>query len=149
MGVLSDIKNSVINIGNNLVNDVKKFANKNLLEGIMAALALTANANGIIKSEEKKKIFGFIQRDESLKVYETQEVLKIFEKYIKNFEFDLDIGKAEAFKAIYKLKDNKEAAKVLIQVCIAVGKADGNFDENERKVVNEICEALELSILVK
>lgn len=71
-------------------------------------------------------------------------MLKIFEKYFKNFEFDLDIGKAEAFKAINKLKDNKEVAKVLIQVCIAVGKADGDFDENERKVVNEICEALEL-----
>jgi len=125
------------------VNEFKKLKNKSLMEGTLAACALVANANGIIKPEEKRKMIGYIQRNDALSVYDTSEVIKTFEKYIESFQFDLEIGKGECLKDIAKIK-KKEESQLLVRVCCSIGAADGDFDNDEKQVVREICNVLEL-----
>ena len=125
------------------VNQFKKLKNKNLMEGTLAACALVANANGIIKPEEKRKVIGYIQRNDALSVYETSDVIKSFEKYIESFQFDLEIGKGECLKAVSKIKDKNEA-QLLVRVCCSIGAADGDFDNDEKQVVREVCNTLGL-----
>lgn len=123
------------------VKQFKKFKSKSLMEGTLAACAMVANANGIIKPEEKRKMMGYIQRNEALSVYDTNEVIKVFDKYINDFSFDLEIGKGEALKAIGKIKDKNEA-QLLVRVCCSIGAADGDFDNDEKQCVREICNTL-------
>ena len=87
----------------------------------------------------------FIQNNDALKVYDITDVLASFDKFVGLMETDIYIGKGEALKIIGKLKKNKEQARLLVRVCCAIGASDGNFDDDEKKVVTEICNELELN----
>ena len=140
MGVLDWLKTQQTN----LTDEVKRFKNKSFMEAVVAGCAMVAFADGVVTPEEKTKMAGFIQRNDALKVFEMSDVIDNFEKYVKSFEFDLIIGKAEALRSIGKIKKNSEEARLLVRVCCAIGAADGDFDKNERGVVREICQELGL-----
>jgi tellurite resistance protein TerB len=130
--------------GTTLVEAVKKYKNKNFMEAVVAGCALVAAADGQIQAEEKQKMAGYIGRSEELKVFDMNEVINSFNKYVSNFEFDHTVGKMEALKVIGQFKNNPEVARVIVSVCCAVGAADGYFDEKEKQVVREICQSLHL-----
>jgi tellurite resistance protein TerB len=121
-----------------------RFKNKEFLEAVVAGCALVAAADGTIDDSEKETMAGFIQRNDALKVFDMSQVIASFNKFIGNFEFNVLVGKAEAFRAIHKIKTNEEAARLLIRVCCAIGMADGDFNSTEKAVVREIC--LELGL---
>jgi len=125
-------------------DSVARFKNKDFLEASVAACALVAAADGTIQPSEKETMAGFIQRNDMLKVFEMTKVIESFNKFASNFEFNAAIGKAEALRAVNKLKSNQEAGRLLIRVCCAIGMADGDFDDKEKTVVKEICAELGL-----
>lgn len=129
-----------------LKDSVARFKNDNFAEAIVAACAIVAAADGNIGSEEKQKMAGFIGRSDDLKVFDMNDLINRFKRYTDGFEFDYTIGKAEALKAIGKLKSNQEAGKLLVRVCCAVGAADGNFDDKEKAMVREIVRELGLKV---
>jgi tellurite resistance protein TerB len=125
-------------------DSIARFKNKDFLEATVAACTLVAAADGTIKPAEKEIMAGFIQRNDILKVFDMTKVIESFNKFTSNFEFSAAIGKAEALRAVNKLKSNQEAGRLLIRVCCAVGMADGDFDDKEKAVVKEICAELGL-----
>ncbi len=139
---LSGLKGFFNNAKSNLADSVKRFKNKEFLDAVIAGCALVAAADGHIDSAEKNKMMGFIQRSEELKVFETSKVIERFNHFTENFGFDHTIGKAEAYKAIMKMRSNREAARVVVSVCCAIGMADGSFDEKEKEVVRGICKEI-------
>jgi len=141
MSVMNWIKQQTTNVQ----TEIGKFRNKDMMEGIVAGCALVAYADGNASSAEKQKMLGFIKQSETLKVFETDDVIKTFEKYIGKFEFDHGIGRGEALAAIVKMKNKPDQAQLLVRVCIAIGSSDGNFDEHERQAVTTICHELGLN----
>lgn len=127
-----------------LMDEVKKFKNQDFLEAITAACALVAAADGNIDSSEKQKMTGYIQRSEELKVFDNSKVIKAFNKFVDSLEFDQDIGKHDCLKAIKKVEDG-DAKEILVRVSCAIGAADGDFDDDEKAIVKEICQELNLS----
>jgi len=127
------------------MSTMKRFTNKKFLDAVVSGCALVAAADGNIDSSEKQKMVGFIQRNEALKVFKTNEVIDRFNHFAGGFEFDHMIGKQEAMNAITKIKSNQEESRMCVTVCCAIGAADGNFDKNEQQVVRDICSALGLS----
>ena len=123
---------------------ITRFKNKDFLEAVVAGCALVAAADGKIDDSEKETMAGFIQRNDALKVFDMAQVITNFNKFTGNFEFNAMVGKAEALRAIHKIKSNGEAARLLIRVCCAIGMADGDFDAGEKAAVKEIC--LELGL---
>lgn len=121
---------------------IKQFANKDFMEAIAAGCALIASADGDISSEEKQKMVGYINLNDSLKVFKLNDVLTRFNHYADMFAFDYNVGKAEAMKAITKMKSKPDAAKTLIAVCCSIGAADGTFDKDEIALVREMCSNL-------
>lgn len=121
---------------------IKQFANKDFMEAVAAGCALIASADGDISSEEKQKMVGYINLNDSLKVFKLNDVLTRFNHYADMFAFDYNVGKAEAMKSMTKIKSKPDAAKTLIAVCCSIGAADGNFDKDEIALVREICSAL-------
>jgi tellurite resistance protein TerB len=128
-----------------LTTEIAKFKNKEFMEACVAGCALVAAADGNIASAEKQKMIKFIQQSDELKVFETKDVIDYFNKVANNFEFDHEIGKAEALKAIGKLRSKPDAARLMVRVCCAIGTADGDFDENEKNIIREICGDLGLA----
>ena len=125
-----------------LTKQVGRFKNKKFMQGTVAVCARIAVASDGVSSEEKQKMIGFLHASDELKVFETTEVIEFFNKLIASFEFDVEIGKGETMKYILALKDQPEAAQLAIRVGIAVAKSDGDFDQDEQKVVREIVAAL-------
>ena len=121
---------------------IKQFANKDFMEATAAGCAMIASADGSITSEEKQKMVGYINLNDSLKVFNLNDILTRFNHYAEMFEFDYNVGKLEAMKAISKMKIKPEAAKTLVAVCCSIGASDGNFDKNEIALVKEMCSVL-------
>ncbi|AMC36126.1 tellurite resistance TerB family protein [Iodobacter arcticus] len=142
MGLFDSIKKMGQDASNMLSNEVTKFKNKDFLNAVVAGCALVATSDGSISPEEKRKMLGYISNSDELKVFDSADVIDSFNKIAAKFDFDYEIGKAEALKIIAKLKSNPDACKLMIRVCCVIGAADGNFDANEQKMVITICREL-------
>jgi len=144
MSFAMNVKSWFKETGTTLADAVKKYKNKDFMEAVVAGCALVAAADGQVQSEEKQKMAGYIGRSEELKVFNMNDVIQSFNKYVGNFEFDHTVGKMEALKVIGQFKNKPEVARVIVSVCCAIGAADGYFDDKEKLVVREICQALNL-----
>ena len=132
-------------VSTTLQGEVAKIRNKSFLESVVAGCALVAYADGVARAEEKQKMMGFLRNSEVLSVFGTDEIIAIFDKYAKQFEFDHQIGQASALQAVAKVKDKEAEARLMVRVCCAVGAADGDFDEKEKTVLRKICAELGLN----
>ncbi|MDO9214146.1 MAG: tellurite resistance TerB family protein [Methylococcales bacterium] len=141
MGFFDDLKNKA----NELKNDVLKFKNKDFLNAAMAGSALIAMADGSISAEEKQKMIKFIEHNESLSVFTTSDVIKAFQDFVGQMEFDKDIGESKAYQALAKMKSNNEAARLLLRMIISIAASDGNFDKDEKKIAVKIAQELGLN----
>ncbi len=128
-----------------LKNDVLKFKNKDFLNAAMAGSALIAMADGKISAEEKQKMLKFIESHDALSVFTTSDVIKSFQDFVGQIEFDQDIGESKAYQALAKMKSNNEAARLLIRMIIGIASADGNFDADEKKIAVKIAQELGLN----
>ncbi|GEB34333.1 MULTISPECIES: tellurite resistance TerB family protein [Brevibacillus] len=145
MSISGTFSNWLKSTQSTLRDQVKKFQNRDFMDAVVAGCALVAAADGQIDSTEKQKMAAYINRSEELKVFNMNDVIARFNHFVSGFEFDHGVGKMEALKAIGKIKNNSEAARVLISVCCAIGAADGDFDEKEKMVVREICQTVNLN----
>lgn len=144
MGFFDDLKAGFNKSKETLLKEVSKFRNATFLEGVLAAAVVISAADGNISSEEKKKLMAYVQNSEELKIFETKDVVEKFNKVAGLFDFDADIGKAEALKIVGRLRDQPEQARMLVRVAVAIANSDGVFDESEQKVFRQICSELNL-----
>lgn len=138
MNFINSFKNSL----SGLTEEFKKFKNKDILNSLMAACAYIAAADGSIDPEEKRKMIGLVKNSPLISVYGTDSAIKIFMEHADRFDFDFEIGKAEALRIISKHNHNHEIARLIIRAAIMIGKADGNFDDNEKAAVKTIIKEL-------
>lgn len=141
----SDFLNDVKTKANELKTQALKFKNKEFLEAAMAGSALIAMADGKISSEEKQKMVKFIENHDALSIFTTSDVIKAFQDFVSQIEFDNDIGEAKAFLALGKMKSNAEAGRLLIRMMIAIASSDGDFDSQEQVVAARIAKELALN----
>ena len=118
---------------NELKTEALKYKNKDFLNAAMAGSALIAMADGSISSEEKQKMIKFIESNDALSIFTTSDVIKAFQDFVGQLEFDKDIGEAKAYQAIGKMKSNTEASRLLVRMIIAIASSDGLFDNDEKK----------------
>ena len=128
-----------------LKTEALKYKNQDFLNASMAGSALIAMADGSISSEEKQKMIRFIETHDALSIFTTNDVIKAFQDFVTQIEFDKDIGEAKAYQALGKMKSKPEAARLLIRMTISIASADGNFDAVEKKVAIKIAKELAIN----
>lgn len=128
-----------------LTAEVCKHKNRKFMEATANGCAMVAVASNGAGPEEKQKMIGFINNSPELKVFSLTDVLAVFNDAMSKFEFDPQIGQAEALKVIGRIKDNEGAARLLVRVTCSVGASDGDFDEKEKAACRLICMELGLS----
>ena len=143
--MLDWLKKNTLAAREKLTTEVGKFKNKEFMEAIVAGCALVAAADGEISSAEKLKMSGFIKNSDELKVFDMDKVIEAFNRVCSKFEFDEQIGRAEALAIVGKIKDKPEQARLLIRVCMAIGASDGDFDDQEKAVCRMLCAELGLT----
>lgn len=127
-----------------LKDEVTRFRNRDLMEGVVAGCLLVMTANGVLKAQEKQKMIDFFQATDDLKVFDIDHVIRVFEAYTEKFTADFAIGEAEVLQAVAKGGKDPEDARLLVRVCCAIGAADGQFEDAEKRVIRQICNELGL-----
>ena len=125
-----------------LKTEALKIKNKDFLNAAMAGSALITMADGSISASEKQKMIKFIESNDALSVFTTSDVIKAFQEFVSQLEFDKDIGEAKAYQAIGKMKSNTEAARLLVRMIISIASADDIFDFAEKKIAAKIAKEL-------
>jgi tellurite resistance protein TerB len=143
--VLNWLKGKANEVSTTLRDEVKKIKNQSFLEGAVAGCTLVAFADGVVRPEEKQKMMGFMRNNDALSVFDSGDIIKLYEKFAGRFEFDRSIGEADALQAVAKLKKSENEARLLVRVCCSIGSSDGTFDALEQEMVRKICRELDLN----
>lgn len=143
--MLTWLKENVGVARDKLSNEVGKFKNQKFMEATTALCALVCAASGGVSSEEKQKMVGFINNSPELKFFNMTDVIKSFNGHCEKFEFDFQLGQAEALKVIGKIKNDPGAGRLLVRVGCAIGASDGNFDADEKAACRLVCAELGLN----
>lgn len=122
-------------------NDLKSGAFR---DASMAMCALVAAADGSIDVDERRKVAGLITSNEVLGNFPADDLKAKFEGFADKLSADFDFGKVSVLQEIGKVKKKPTEARAVIQIGIIIGGADGNFDDDEKRVVKEACFAVGL-----
>ncbi len=144
MGFFDDLKDKAAEITTGLATEAQRYKNKDFHTAVVASCALIAYADGEVSADEKKKMAGFMQVNDAMKTFDVNTTIEIFNKFIQQMEFDLDIGRSEALTAIAKLSGKNAEARTVVRLACAIGAADGDFDNLEKAAVRSICNELSL-----
>ena len=125
-------------------DEIHRAQNEHLMEGIVAACALVAYADGWVTEEERVRMLGLIRGFEPIAAFGLDDVTTTFTSMTEWFETDQKAGEKAALDAIAKLKGVSRHPVLLVEACCAIAAADGGFDEEERLAVVRICETLGL-----
>lgn len=143
--MLGWLKGNAVAARDKLTAEVAKFKNEKFLEATTASCAIVSAADGEISSSEKQKMIGFINMSPELKVFNAADVIKSFNAHCEKFEFDHQLGQAEALKVIGKIKNDPGASRILVRVACSIGASDGTFDDKEKAACRLICAELGLT----
>ena len=128
-----------------LKGEIARFNNRKFMQGAVAIGVAIAAADGTIDQDEKRKLYGVFQNLEALKAFKWDTVQPLFDELKGKYDFDAEIGLAEAMKYVGALRNDPAAARQLIRIRIMVGGADGTFDDKEKDLVRKACRELGLS----
>ena len=142
--MLSGMLDKLKHMGAGLRDDALRLKNRGFMEACTAGCAIIANADGVVTPDEKRKMMGFMQASDTSSLYDTGEVIASFEKHCKKYDFDAQIGEAEALRAVATLQAKPAEARLLVRACCVIAAADGNFDQDERAAVTRMCQELGL-----
>ncbi|MFZ5968011.1 MAG: TerD family protein [Bacillota bacterium] len=130
---------------NNAKNIVNRYMGADLMEALVAGSALVAMADGVIEPSERDRLINYFRTSEEMKGMDINTVLSRFQHYTQRLQFDAVMGKAEALKVIGKLRAKPDAARLVVRLCCAIGFADGEFSDIEKRIVHEICQEVHLN----
>lgn len=145
MGFLDRLKGFAQSTQNAIGDEISKFRNSDALDALVGASVTIAAADGNISGDEKTKLLGFLQNSALTKAYPTDKIISIFNSHADRFSFDADIGRSEALRIIGKQRANPETARAIARLCVMIGKADGEFDAQERNAATQIINELGLN----
>ena len=125
-----------------MAEKLRRHRNKPFLEAMMAATALLALADEEIVLTERLALDFILENVNELKVFDVHQAVNLFQDWGKAIKEDFATAKKQVLKAVGKFSGDEEKASLLIRACILIAKADGDFNEKEQKVLDELCHVL-------
>lgn len=116
-----------------------------VLDALMASCALVAMADGHLDYNEEQKVHSFIHQSEELRAFNTAQVISRFDHFVRGLQRDPIIGRGEALRAVGKVRDQYDLARLVVRYGIAIGFADGGFSNVEQHTIRDICNELRLN----
>jgi tellurite resistance protein TerB len=115
-----------------------------VLDGVMAACALMAYADGTVSREERMRMLSIVPRFASLRSFSQSELVEAFERATAWFDAKHEDGALLALQTIRRVRQHPRYARPLLRACHAIATVDRTFDSRERQALISICVALDL-----
>lgn len=124
-----------------LFKTAKKVENRDLMEAIVGAGLLIAAADGEIEKDELNKLEKLISGNDNLKHFGA-EIAKTIRRFTDLLEGDWLVGRSKIMREIRDISGNDEHVEDVVLNILAIAKADGEVEPEERKVIEEIAREL-------
>lgn len=121
-----------------------RFRNRQFLDATMAASALVSLADGDANLTEVNILDQALATVEELKIYDPHVAMDLYRDYIDGLRADPGATRDRIYRAVGRIQDDEHAARLLIRVCLAIGRADENFSQAEKAVIADLCDRLAL-----
>lgn len=115
-----------------LFNRVK---DRSTFKRVVQASYLIAIADGDFSSEEKQALARLIQ--DKMPHFTVSDIMGVLDDCEKNVAFDETFGKQEIMNDVCKASGDEP--DLIIRTACFIGASDGDFDDNEKAVVRELC----------
>lgn len=115
-----------------------------VLEGVMAACALIACADGKVTQDERQRVLSVAPRFTALRFLPQSALIRAFETATGWLEVAHADGRRRAMAAIGRVREHRTCRIPLLRACHAIATADSAFDRREREALISICGALDL-----
>ncbi|MDV2687112.1 tellurium resistance protein TerD, partial [Alkalihalophilus lindianensis] len=66
-----------------------------------------------LDASERQKMIEFVHQSEELRVFDTNKVIQRFNLFVSRLENDRVVGRAEAFRALGKIRTKPEIARLV------------------------------------
>jgi tellurite resistance protein len=127
-----------------LAAELEKFRNRHFLEATMAASALVALADGDVNLTELNMIDQALETIHELKIYDPHDAVDIYRDYMDDLRTDPARARIRILEEVGRIAEDAHAARLLMRVCVAIGKSDDDFSNGEKAVIADLCDALGL-----
>lgn len=127
-----------------LATELDKFRNRQFLEATMAASALVSMADGDANITELNILDQALETIQELRIYDPHDAIDMYRDYVDGMRESPGATRGKIMQAVGRVQEDRHAALLLIQVCVAIGKADENFSEPEKEAIKELCGTLML-----
>ena len=124
-----------------LFRGAKKVENRDLMEAIVGGGLLVAAADGDIEKEELSKLEKLISGNENLKHFGA-EIGKTIRRFSDLLDGDFMVGRSKILREIRDISGNDDHVEDVVLNVLAIAKADGEIEPEERKVIEEIAREL-------
>jgi tellurite resistance protein len=124
--------------------EIERFRNRPFLEAVMAASALVATADGAVKLAELATLDEVLETVRALRVYDPHQAVDLYRQYAAELLDQPQPAREKALRAIARIADEPDAARILLKIALAIGMADDALGDAERAALASICDALRL-----
>ncbi|NVK19744.1 MAG: TerB family tellurite resistance protein [Methylocystaceae bacterium] len=128
-----------------LAEHIERYEHQDFLESVTGVCALVSSSNGNVGPQERARFKEVVRLLSRLKCYEADDVLDQFNqdlKNIKNNAADAEKAVLQKVKGTIKSKSDKE---LILKICWAMSRADGNVDRKEEVMIETIAKELGLN----
>jgi len=129
-------------LGKLIHTQLERHHNLPFLKATMAASAIVAIADGSIAFSQRIRVDQVLDTLEALKVFDPHQGVDLFNEYADAIMADPESGHAKAVKAITPMAEDPEIAKLLIRVCCAISKVNGDMKLVEKIEIISLCSLL-------
>ncbi|OAA26026.1 tellurite resistance protein [Frankia sp. EI5c] len=114
-------------------------------DAAVAICALVAVADGRVDPEERDAMVESIHGEAVLADYPRADLERLFDEHVHRLRTDLAAGRRAALREVGKVRGDATRSWAILRFGAVVGRADGFYDPDERRVVREAAEVLGLS----
>lgn len=145
MGFWGDLRDGFNDLKTQVQRRVTQFLNDDFADAAMALLAWVTAADGVVDDSEIDTVMKFIQQDDTLSAFDTKDLQTRFQAHIRAIQSGDMFAMSNIKKSISTQAGNSDGATLLVEVACILGAADGDFDDDEKKVVRQACALLNVN----
>ncbi|WP_417796388.1 tellurite resistance TerB family protein [Terasakiella pusilla] len=134
------------NIFVSLAEMIERYEYQDFLESVTGVCALVATANSRVELAQRVRFDQVIKLLSRLHCFEKDQVTDRFDKDIAALKKDRAVTQKAILRKVKETIESKEDKELILKVCWAMGRADGEIDRKEQEMVEVIAKELGLNL---
>ncbi len=128
----------------NYLTHIERQKNRPFLEGVMAACAMVATADGEVSFAERVRVDQILQSLQQLQIFDPHEGIDIFNDFTDLILEHPATGHETAFLAMERVARDADNGALMMRICIAICDADSGDHLADQIEIVSLCSRLGL-----